>query len=108
MLELEARGESSLRDIELFQRWLRGREAVLQLVARLRERLREQVAGIACHPAKDLRRRSDRPDLRRGAGVPAMLHRREPGKDVPDARGRDEGPDEVAAAALVLFLRALA
>src|SRR3954471_20007839 len=69
MLELEARGESSLRDIELFRRWLRGREAVLQLVTRLRERLREQVAGVARHPAEDLRRCRNCSDLRCGAGV---------------------------------------
>ena len=39
------------------RRRLRGREAVLQLVSRLRERAGERVVGIALHPAEDLGRR---------------------------------------------------
>src|SRR5437762_8246514 len=67
MFELEARGECCLRDLELLRRRLGRREAVLQLVARLRERAREGVARIARHPAEDLGRGGDRPELRDGA-----------------------------------------
>src|SRR3954452_13898786 len=73
MLEREAGGERGLRNLELGLGRLRRRDPVLQLVPRLRERLRDEMVGMPCHPAEDLRRRRDRSDLRcgtRGAAHP--------------------------------------
>src|SRR5712691_9793481 len=54
MLELEARRERGLGDLQLLGRRLGRGQSVLQLVPGLRERLRQDVAGIACHPAAAL------------------------------------------------------
>ena len=107
-LELEARGERRLGDLELRRRRLGGREAVLELVAGLRERLRDGIARVARHPAEDLGRGGDRADLRGGARVVAHALRREPCEHVADRRGGDERADQMSAAALVLLRRALA
>ena len=64
--------------------------------------------GMARHPAEDLRRRSKRAELRGGARAAARTLRRETGEHVADRRRRDERPDQMAAAALVLLRRALA
>src|SRR4051794_23559500 len=71
MLELEARCERGLGDLELLGRRLHGGEPVLQLVARLRERLRHETVGVARHPAEDLGRCGHSADLCRAACVPA-------------------------------------
>src|SRR5438128_2455825 len=84
MLEREARGERRLGDLQLRLVRLRGRDAVLQLVAGLRQRLRDGILLIAQALGR----------LRR--------------EDVADRRRQDERPDQVAAAALVLLRRALA
>src|SRR5712691_727092 len=107
MFELEAGGEGCLGDLELLRRRLGRGEAVLQLVSRLRQCLRERVARIARHPAEDLRRGSDRADLRGGTRLVAHALGRKPCEHVADRRRRDERSDEVPAAALVLFLRAV-
>src|SRR5947199_377504 len=62
MLELEARVQRRLGDLQLLLRRLRRREPVLQLVAGLRERLRDEMIGIPRHPAEDRRRRDERAD----------------------------------------------
>src|SRR2546430_4821029 len=54
MLELEARGERGLCSVQLLRRRLGGRKAVLELVSGLRQCPRDDVAGMACHPAEDL------------------------------------------------------
>src|SRR5882757_6880280 len=96
MFELEAGGECCLRDLELLRRRLGRREAVLQLVSRLRKRLRERVARVARHPTEDLGRSGDRAELRCGARLVAHTHGREPGEHVADGRCGDEWADEVA------------
>src|SRR4051794_38935904 len=63
MLEREARGERGLRDLQLLRRRLGGREPVLQLVARLRQPLREHVLGMPRHPAEQLGRRREGAEL---------------------------------------------
>src|SRR5947209_18505319 len=82
MLELEARGERRLGDLQLLLRRLCRRETVLQLVAGLRERLRDEMLGMPCHPAEDLRRRRERAELRERTRTAARALRREPRKDV--------------------------
>src|SRR5579864_21544 len=104
MFELEARGERRLRNLELLRRRLGRGEAVLQLVARLRERLRERVARMTGHPAEDLGRGGDRAELRSGASLSPHARGREPRKHVADRRRRDERADEVTAATFVLAL----
>src|SRR5712691_556922 len=108
MLELEARRERGLGDLQLLGRRLGRGQSVLQLVPGLRERLRQDVAGIACHPAEDLGRCGDRADLGRAARMPAEPQRREVRKQVSDRRRRHEWAHEVAAAALVLLLSLVA
>src|SRR6059058_392567 len=49
--------ERGLRDLQLGPRRLGGRDPVLQLVPRLRERLRDEMVGMPRHPPEDLRRR---------------------------------------------------
>src|SRR3954468_14988556 len=59
------------------------------------------------HPAEELGRRGDRTDLgSRLRGAPMPLGS-EAGEDVPDRGRRDERPDEMSAAALVLARRTL-
>ena len=109
MLELEARGKCGLGDLQLLGRRLRGGQSVLQLVPRLRERLRHEVARD-CAPSS---RRSRSTPRRRRTAPP-----RAPGcacaagakfaSTLPIAGRRDERADEMAAAALVLLLRAVA
>src|SRR6059058_3428387 len=53
MLEGEAGGERRLRHLQLRVRRLGRRESVLQLVTRLRQRLRQRVLGVTRHPAED-------------------------------------------------------
>src|SRR5690242_14258965 len=84
MLELEAGRERSLGDLQLLGRRLGRGETVLQLVPRLRERLRHRVVGIARHPAEDLRRRSERAELRGCARLVAHPLGGEGGERVPD------------------------
>src|SRR5581483_6979944 len=108
MLELEALRERSLGDLELVRRRLGGREAVLELVAGLRERPRERIVRVPRHPAEQLRGGGDRADLRDGLRLAPVPLGREARERVPDGRSRDERPDEMPAAALVLARRALA
>ena len=89
MLELEARLERGLGHLELLGARLGGREAVLELVARLRERPRERLLRMPRHPAEELGCRGDRADLRDRLRLRFGALGREPGEDVPD-RGRDE------------------
>src|SRR5438552_2244976 len=56
IFELEAGSEGGLCDLELLRRRLGRGEPVLQLMPRLRQRLCDEVVGIARHPAEDLRR----------------------------------------------------
>src|SRR5579862_2081858 len=108
VLELEARGERGLGDLELLGRRLCGREPMLELVARLRQRLRHGVAGVARHPAEDLRRRGERAELGRAASMVADVRGRETGKRISHRRRHHERADEMTAAALVLLLRRVA
>src|SRR2546430_7618904 len=57
MLELEARGECGLRDLQLLRRRLGGREPVLKLVPPLRQSPRDGVGRVAGPPTRDLRGR---------------------------------------------------
>src|SRR5205085_5116141 len=87
MLELEARSERRLGNLELLGAGLGGREAVLELVSRLRQCLREQVVRVSRHPAEELGGGRDRADLGsrlRGAPVPLGS---EAGEDVADRGG---------------------
>ena len=107
MLELEARLERRLGHLELLGARLRGREAVLELVPRLRQRLRERVLRVPRHPAEELGGRGDRAELGSRLRLAPLALRREPGQDVADGGRDDQRPDEVPAAALVLARGAL-
>src|SRR5579884_1763661 len=107
MLELEARLEGRLGHLELLGARLRRREAVLELVARLCQSLRERMRGVARHPAEELGGRRDRTDLGRRLRLTAHPLRRQPGQDVADGRRRDERTDEMPPAAFVLARGAL-
>src|SRR5579884_2818850 len=106
MLELEARGQRRLGDLELLGARLRGREAVLELVARLGQRTRERMRRMPRHPAEELGRRGERAELGDDLRVTPQRLRRETGQAAPERRGGDERPYQVTAAALVLPLRA--
>src|SRR6266702_2183588 len=54
VFERETGTQRRFGDLELLGRRLRGREPMLELVARLRQRRRERVAGMALHPREDL------------------------------------------------------
>src|SRR5579884_3286680 len=108
MLELEARGERRLGHLELLGARLRGREAVLELVPGLRQRLRQRMRRVAGHPAEELRRGRERAELRGDLGVPAQPLGRQAGQGVAEGGGGDERSHQVAAAALVLARGALA
>ena len=80
---------------------------MLELVSRLRQRLREQVVRVPRHPAEELGGHGDRANLGRHLRLTALALRREPGQNVGDRGRREERPDEMPAATLVLFRRAL-
>src|SRR5579884_42706 len=108
MFERETRRERSLCDLELLRRRLRGRQTMLQFVARLRRRLRDDVVGVTRHPAEDLGRGSDRSELRSRARSVAERLGCETCERVPDRARREQRADEMAAAALVLLRRRVA
>src|SRR3954453_6410124 len=107
MLELEARLERRLGHLELLGAGLRGREAVLELMSRLRQRPREKILGVPRHPAEELGCRRNRADLRSRLRALPVLLRREPGEDVGDRGRGDKRADEMPTTALVLLRRAL-
>src|SRR5881628_1353477 len=108
MLELQAGGQRGLGDLELLGRRLRRREAVLELMAGRRERMRHTTLRVARHPAEDLGRRAERADLRsRTRGIPPALGRARRER-VADRGGREQRADQVRAAALVLLRARLA
>src|SRR5437588_12628009 len=102
MLELEARRQRLLGHLELFRTRLGGREAVLELVPRLRERLCERVRRVPRHPAEEFGGRRNRAELRSRLRLPTEAVRRQSCKKVARRRRRDERPDQMPAAALVL------
>ena len=109
MLELEAGGQGRLGDLELLGGRLRGRDPVLELVAGLRERLRERVVGVAHHPAEDLRRGGDRAERREPArGELRSCAGARAARALPIVSVASSGPTQVRAAALVLLLARLA
>src|SRR4051794_15550134 len=99
MLEREAGREGRFGDLQLRLGRLRRRKAVLDLMARLRQRLRHRVAGVTRHPAEELGGRSDGADLRDGPGGRTEARRREAREDVADARRQQHRADEMTAAA---------
>src|SRR5947208_11155138 len=106
--ELEAGCECGLGDLDLLRRRLRGREAMLKLVAGLGESAREAVLGIAHHPAEDLGRCGKRHELRAEPRGPAEVEGCARREHVADRGGREQGADQVRPAAAVLLRRALA
>src|SRR3954469_6674802 len=108
MLELQAGGQRGFGDLELLGRRLRGRDPVLELLAGLREGMRDAALRVARHPAEDLRRRAERADLRsRARGVAPALGRARRER-VADRGCREQRADQVGAAALVLLRARLA
>jgi hypothetical protein len=57
-------GKGGFRDLELLGGRLGGRETMLELVTRPRERLRERAIRVASHPAEELRRGRERTEHR--------------------------------------------
>src|SRR5262245_17603261 len=108
ILEREARCERRLRNLELVGRRLGCREAVLELVPRLGERLRERMVGVAHHPREDLRRDRDRCHRGEAPRGEPELTRRPRGEEVADRERSEERADEVRAAAFVLLVARLA
>src|SRR5437667_6459678 len=108
MFQLQASGKRGLGDLELLRRGLFGREPVLELVARLRERAREPVVWIADHPAEELGGDSDGAELGGRAGRAAQVLRRARGEHAAHGRADQERADDVRTAALVLLAAALA
>src|SRR5215470_1050911 len=94
MLELEARLERGLGHLELLGTRFRGREAVLELVPRLRQRPCERVRGMPRHPAEELGGGRNRTELGSSLRLPPMPLRREARKNVADRGGRNQRPDE--------------
>src|SRR6266436_6589045 len=84
MLELEAGGERGFGDFQLLGGRLGRREPVLELVAGLRQRLRNERLRVPRHPAEDLRRRGDRTELRCSARARAGVLRRQAGEQIAD------------------------
>src|SRR5438067_1995729 len=107
-VEINVRGERSLRELELLGRRVGRREPMLELVAGLRERARKATLRIPRHPAKDLGRRAERAELRRRArGIaPALGDARR--ERIADRGGGEDRADQMRAAALVLLLAPLA
>src|SRR5439155_19744934 len=106
-LELETRGESSLRDLELLRGRLRRRQAVLELVAGPGESLGEPMLGVSLHPAEELGRSGERTDGRRHARRRAQGCGGARSEDIARGRGREQWANEVGAAAFVLLLARL-
>src|SRR6476646_2600492 len=90
MLELEARGQRGLGHLELRRRRLGGREPVLELVTRLRERLSERVRRVPRHPAEELGGGGDRAELRDRLRLAPPVLGRQSSEGVADRRGDQE------------------
>src|SRR3954464_13925984 len=103
MFELQAGGERSVGDLQLLGGRLFGGEAVLELVARLGEGAREAVVRMPHHPAEELGRDTQGPDLRGEPRRPAKVLGRAGGEGPADRRADQQWPDDVRAAALVLL-----
>src|SRR5215218_501492 len=107
MFELEAGGEGGLCDFELLGRRLRGGQTMLNLVAGLRQRLRQRMIRVADHPREDLRRRGERAERGEATRGKPELGRRPGSEDVADRERPEQRPDQVRPAALMLFLAGL-
>src|SRR6266852_873353 len=108
MLELQAGGECGLGDLDLLGRRLGRGQSVLQLVAGLREGLREGVLRVPHHPAEDLGGGGKRGEGAGEACGGAKMTGSARGEAGSDRGGGDQRADEVRAAALVLLRRKLA
>jgi len=73
MLKLETGGERGLGDFELLRARVLGRKPVLQLVSGLGECAGERPVWMANHPAEQLGRDADGPELRCCPGRAAQM-----------------------------------
>src|SRR6266511_3956014 len=102
MLELEAGGQCGLRHLELLRRRLRGGEAVLELVARPSERLRQRALRVPHHPAEDLGGGCHGSDRRGQSGWAPKVRRCPRRQRGAHGGGNQQRPDQMGAAAFVL------